>query len=172
MHLLTIPASQGRRPWKPPRELVMSIHATVLVIDDNPGDITLIKEAFRDCSVEVDLHEASNAVQGFTYLGRIKRAEVDRKPAVVILDLNMPIFSGDRVLEFIKSEPQLRDIPVVVWTSSDLPADRDLCHRLGADEFLVKPHDYAEYQKTAQGIKRRYVGCCHETDCALAPRLD
>jgi CheY-like chemotaxis protein len=122
------------------------------------GDILLLEEVFKDAAFHIELREATNAVQAFTYFVGVKRGTGPRKPAFVILDINMPIYPGFDVLQAIKEDPQLKDIPVVVFTSSTDERCRRRCLEMGADDYIAKPMELSAFREVAGRIKRKYVG--------------
>jgi len=130
----------------------------ILMIDDNNADIELVKEAVNDGAIQVEIQAAYNAVQSFTYFRKLRDDDSQPKPTLIILDLNLPIFSGEIILDYIKSEPHLQDIPIVIWTSSTFKDDPAKYKSLGANEFIVKPMNYSDYRLAVQDIKRRYIG--------------
>ncbi len=136
----------------------MSNVPVVLVVEDNVGDVLLFEEALEHARLKVELHEANNAVQAFTYLTAVKRGIVPKKPTFVLLDINMPIYRGFDVLRKVKEDPELKDIPVVVLTSASDEACRRACLEMGADDFVHKPLELAEYRETAARLARKYVG--------------
>ncbi len=132
-------------------------HPNVLIVDDNPGDILLIKEAFVGSAITPIWHEARNAEDAVTFFERLEKAGVPWKPAVVLLDMSMPIFRGIHVLDFIKSAVTWREVPVVIWTSSDVANDKESCRIFGADGYFTKPIDLDRYRETLHTIFRKYL---------------
>jgi two-component system response regulator len=125
----------------------------VLVVEDNPGDMQLIREIFGQVS-NVMWHFVMNVVQARDFLtGRPPYLHAPR-PDLIILDLNLPIFSGAALIPFVKNDPTLKDIRIVVFTSSDDDEDRRRSLRMGADEFHSKPIDLAEWGETLRKILR------------------
>lgn len=117
----------------------------VLLVEDNPGDVDLI----RMCAERfggVVVHHVPNAVQAHRFLLRQHPFEDVPVPDLVLLDLRMPVFDGTMVLESIRESLQLRNIPVVIFTSSALLSDRMRCKELGANDYVNKPADWVAWQ--------------------------
>lgn len=117
----------------------------VLLVEDNPGDVKLIQlcvERFEG----VMIHHVPNAVQAHRFLLRQHPFENAPVPDLVLLDLHMPVFDGAMVLESIRESVGLRQIPVIVFTSSMLLSDRVRCQELGASEYINKPTDWVAWQ--------------------------
>ncbi len=122
----------------------------VLLVECNPGDVDLILEALQN-----PLHQVTVASDGLEAMRLVRAAE---KPSLILLDLNLPKKDGREVLQEIKSDPELKQIPVVILSSSD--ADRDLvqAYRLHANCYLTKPVDLEEFLAVIAGISRFWLG--------------
>jgi len=116
-------------------------HACLVMIDDNPGDIELVCIAFEMREITADVRTACDGDQGIALLARLERENLI--PRLVLLDLNMPRVSGFEVLAFIRTRAALAAMPVIIFSSSNAPRDRERSLTLGATEFMVKPHDLA-----------------------------
>ncbi len=131
----------------------------VLIVDDEPGDVTLIKLALREgrflCRVDV----AVNGRQAMAMLNRTTPEYADQPtPDLVLLDLNMPQMNGKEVLEAMKSDPRLGCIPVVVLTTSDVERDIATSYCLGAAGFVTKPVDMDQMFRAIHGIEDYWFG--------------
>jgi chemotaxis family two-component system response regulator Rcp1 len=114
----------------------------VLLIDDSEGDVRLTREALRDSGLAINLSVATDGVDGLAYLRR-EGIHVDApRPALILLDLNMPRMDGRELLAFIKADSALRSIPVVILTTSDAKADVDIGYELQASCYLRKPGEW------------------------------
>jgi CheY-like chemotaxis protein len=131
--------------------------ALALIIEDNPGEIDLLREAFRDSEIPIELHVASTATEAFAYMRRIEKGEATAKPDFILLDMNLPAIRGDQVLEEVRRSAALKDTPVIVWTSGSNLADLNSCKRLGANEIHVKPLAWKDYVALIAGMGRRYA---------------
>ena len=108
---------------------------SVLLVEDDPGDVVLIEEAFEHNKVSNSLKIVGDGVEAMAYL----QDESNARPDLVLLDLNLPRKDGREVLAEIKSDPALRSIPVVVLTTSKAEEDILRSYDLGANCFISKP---------------------------------
>jgi CheY-like chemotaxis protein len=123
----------------------------ILVVEDNFGDAQLIREVFGDLP-HVQWHFVQNLIQARDFLRHLPPYHLSPRPDLILLDLKLPIFPGYTLIPQIKNDPALRDIRVVVFTSSRADRDRGLCSQFGADAYIVKPialHDWAAALKQA-----------------------
>jgi two-component system, chemotaxis family, response regulator Rcp1 len=116
----------------------------VLLADDNPSDVYLIREALREHAVDCTLHVVSD---GKDALGIISGEESSYSGSLslIILDLNLPRHDGIEILQKLRESSRLDHVPVVVLTSSDSPRDRVLANELGATRYLRKPSSLDEF---------------------------
>ncbi len=129
---------------------------TVLVVEDNPGDVNLIRECVKDF-IGVDLVHVPNSIQANRRLARKSPFEDAALPDLVLLDLRMPIFDGSIVLEVMREEPLLARTPVIVFTSSRLPQDEARCRELGATDYIWKPTDWRGWQSVISRLFRKHL---------------
>jgi len=125
------------------------IPTTVLVVEDNPTDVMLIRRAFAK-AVGNPLQIVSNGDVAVQYLageGPYRDRTEFPLPAVVLLDLKLPRRSGLEVLEWVRSQPSLRRLPIVVLTSSNQSRDINSAYDLGANSYLVKPVDFDDLKE-------------------------
>jgi CheY-like chemotaxis protein len=116
----------------------------LLLVEDNLGDVGLIREAFASCEAEIEICVARDGVDALEQLDRGAHAE---RPDLILLDLNLPRMDGRELLGRLKSDPELRAIPVVVFTSSNAPRDVAQAYALQANCYLVKPPDLAGIER-------------------------
>lgn len=128
----------------------------VLLVEDNPGDVSLVRQCLEGFD-SVDLFDVPNVVQANRYLFRKPPFEDVCLPTLVLLDLKLPIFDGTSVLQGIRETPALAHLPVIVFTSSMHPSDRQRCAQLGATDYVQKPTDWGAWQSTIRRIIRRYI---------------
>lgn len=124
----------------------------ILLVEDNPGDVLLAKEALKEAKVYNNLHVASDGEQALKYLQRQGQHEDAPRPDLIILDLNLPRRSGREVLEVIKNDAALRRIPVVVLTTSMAEDDVLRAYDLNANCYITKPIDLEELVKVVRAI--------------------
>ena len=129
----------------------------VLLVEDEPADAHLVRLAFAEGQVPVDLHHVPDGVEAFAFLYREGAYANVPRPDLILLDLNMPRMDGRQFLKKIKLDAALRSLPVVVLTTSD--AERDLLdsYQHFAAGFIVKPVDVDDFIKLASGIGDYWV---------------
>lgn len=126
----------------------------IMLIEDNPGDVDLTKAALRRCKVTNHLMVALDGETGLAMLRREGAYAETPCPDVIFLDLNLPGLSGVEVLKEIKSDPELRRIPVVIMTSSRAEADIVRTYDLHANSYVNKPLDLDEFRKVVSSIEQ------------------
>jgi CheY-like chemotaxis protein len=129
----------------------------VLLVEDDPGDVLLTKEAFADNKVKNNLNIVSDGEEAVAYLRRQEPFAEASRPDLVLLDLNLPRKDGREVLKDIKADPDLRSIPVVVLTTSE--ADEDILHSydLHANAYVTKPVDFDSFIRIVRQIDDFFV---------------
>ncbi|MCK9895767.1 response regulator [Frankia sp. AgB32] len=127
---------------------------SVLLADDDPGDVLLVEEAFLSRGFGQKLHTVGDGVQALEYL----RDPSFPLPDLIILDLNMPRLGGRGTLSAIRSDPALARIPVVILTTSDAPEDVAGSYELHANAYVCKPTDLDDFLATVQSIDDFYLG--------------
>lgn len=118
---------------------------TILIAEDDPDDQLLCKDALKQCTSNCDVLFVENGQDVMDYLrqtGQFKNRETAPRPSLVILDLNMPKKDGREALREIKSDPDLRSIPVVVLTTSTNHADITRTYDLGVNSYITKPSSF------------------------------
>lgn len=113
----------------------------ILLVEDNPGDVFLFQKALRGSAHPYRLTTVSDGGEAIAYLRRQDRYRRAVRPHVVVLDLNLPVRSGLDVLRDVKSDPVLKEIPVVVYSSSSAQDDVHRCYQLHANCYIVKRAD-------------------------------
>ncbi len=122
----------------------------IVIIDDNQLDAQLLREAFTDFGFNPAVVWAQLGLVGLDILKHVDAAD---GPLLVVLDLNMPAISGQEVLQRIRSDPRLSDVPVLVMTTSAFERDKQLCESLGVSGFIQKPHSFEEYRVVVEKIR-------------------
>jgi len=125
----------------------------VLLIEDNPGDVRLTQEAFKEGDIAVDLDVVMDGVEAIEYLFKAEKYKDKPTPDLILLDLNLPKKDGREVLEKIKSDQGLESVPVIVLTTSNAEQDIIKCYELKANCFLNKPFDFDMFFEIIQRIK-------------------
>ena len=124
----------------------------ILLVEDSPGDIRLTQEALRDAKVKNNLHVARDGVEAMAYLRQEGEQGAEPRPDLVLLDLNLPKKTGHEVLEEIKSDDDLKSIPVVILTVSEADEDIVKSYNLHANSFISKPVDLEQFIKVVNSI--------------------
>ncbi|WP_226021940.1 response regulator [Halomicrobium salinisoli] len=121
--------------------------AKILLVEDNPGDVRLIKEAFSDGHIDNQLHTVADGRQALDFIHRRGDYEDAPRPDMVLLDLRLPRVDGEDVLHEIKHHPELDDVPVIVLSGmdEDFIESRDLDHDADEDAVIEKPVDLGEF---------------------------
>jgi two-component system response regulator len=132
----------------------------VLLVEDNEDDVTLTQIAFKKGQLGGKLEVAVDGREALDFLfyqGKYKNRTPIENPAFVLLDLKLPLISGLEVLKEIRSEKRTGQIPVVILTSSIEEKDRTDSHRLGANDFIVKPTGYSHFIEIIQQVKAKWL---------------
>ncbi|MEE8413318.1 MAG: response regulator [Dehalococcoidales bacterium] len=121
--------------------MVNSRRVDILLVEDNPGDVMLITQALAETDIHPEIRHVQDGVEAMKYLHKEPPFDDALKPAIIIMDLNLPRKDGRLVLAEIKSDPALALTPVIIFSSSDSPHDISTCYDLHANCYLVKPRD-------------------------------
>ena len=125
----------------------------ILLVEDNPGDVRLTQEAFREGRITVNLDVARDGVEAIAYLRQQVPFSEAITPDLILLDLNLPKRDGREVLAEIKSDPDLKRIPVVVLTTSNAEADILKTYNLHVNCYINKPVDFDRFFEIVQKIE-------------------
>ena len=130
-----------------------STEIEILLVEDNPGDVTLTIEALKDAKVHNQLSVVQDGVEAMAFLRKEGKYASAPRPDVILLDLNMPRKSGREVLSEIKADEDLKTIPVVILTTSDADEDVVRAYKLNASCYITKPVDLDQFVKVVRAIK-------------------
>ena len=125
----------------------------LLLVEDNPGDVRLTQEALKSGQVQVNLNVARDGVEAIDFLRQRAAFEGAPKPDLILLDLNLPRKNGREVLSEIKSDPELRRIPVLIMTTSRAEQDVNRAYNLNANCYITKPMDLDEFLRIVKAIE-------------------
>ena len=128
--------------------------AQILLVEDNPGDVRLTREAFKQGRIENDLHVVSDGFEALSFLTQESEYADVPRPDLILLDLNLPGKDGEDVLKELKDDPTLRSIPVIVLTSSSAEEDIARSYELHANAYLTKPVDPDEFIETVRAFEK------------------
>ena len=129
----------------------------ILLVEDNPGDVRLTREALREGKVYNNLHWAKDGVEALEFLRREGRHADAPRPDIILLDLNLPKKDGREVLSAIKNDERFKQIPVVVLTTSEAEEDVLRSYELHANCYITKPVDLDKFIMVVQSIDRFWL---------------
>jgi CheY-like chemotaxis protein len=124
----------------------------ILLVEDDPGDVAMTREALAEHKLLVNLHVVTNGEEAVAFLRRQTPFGDAPRPALVILDLNLPRLSGQEVLAIVKSDPDLLRIPIVVLTTSTAEQDVLLSYDLHANAYVAKPVGFESFVSVVRQI--------------------
>jgi CheY-like chemotaxis protein len=125
----------------------------ILMIEDNPSDVRLTMEAFKDAKVRNRMHVAVDGEDAMVFLRREGRYSEAPKPDLILLDLNLPKKNGREVLAEIKADSELKRIPVVILTTSDDEKDIMTAYDLHVNAYVKKPVDLDQFIKIVEAVE-------------------
>ena len=134
--------------WKP---------IEILLVEDNPGDVELTREALDTAKVANNLHVVDDGADAVEFLFRRGRFADAPRPDIILLDLNLPKKDGRQVLSEIKAEPSLAQIPVVVLTTSQAEEDILRAYQLHANCYVTKPVDFNQFLHIVSTIEEFWL---------------
>ncbi len=130
--------------------------AVVLLVEDNPDDVIMIREAFEQSLTPIQLYVVSNGERAIKF---VQRTDADApRPSLILLDLNLPIRNGLEVLAELKSDTEFLSIPIVVLTTSQAPNDIQQCYSLHANAYIIKPPDFDGYADVIKQVATCFLG--------------
>ena len=130
----------------------------ILLVEDNPADMRLVREAMTECGAPAALHWVADGDAALDFLHRTGAHREAPVPDLVLLDLNLPGIGGKEVLAEIKRDPELRSIPVIVLTSSAARQDVLDTYRAHGNAYMVKPADFEDYLELVCRIQSYWLG--------------
>ena len=129
----------------------------ILLVEDNEGDIILTTESFKDMQMENNLTVVKDGEEALRYLKKQEPYADTQTPQLILLDINLPGIDGKQLLEIIKKDDELKDIPVVMLTCSEEDTDIKDCYDKQVNWYITKPIDYDKYTKVMHEIEAFYV---------------
>lgn len=122
--------------------MIMEEHFRILVVDDDVEDHFILQDYFSEAQLEHSVGFRENGLQAIHYLESV--SDDFQLPDLIILDLNMPIMNGTQTLINLKGIPRLRQIPIIIFSTSENETEKRKCLSLGAVDYMVKPHSLDE----------------------------
>jgi len=135
----------------------ISKNIEILLVEDNPADIRLAQEAFKDAKVHNILHTVGDGVEAMAFLRREGKYADASRPDLILLDLNLPKKDGREVLAEIKTDEHLKLIPVVILTVSKDEEDILKTYNLHANCYITKPIDFEQFMKVIKTIEEFWL---------------
>jgi len=133
---------------------------TILLVEDDPNDVILIERAFENAKIANPIHVVEDGEKAVSYLESFS-SQGERKgqsiPMLVLLDLKLPRKSGLEVLEWLREQPHLRRLPVVVLTSSRESSDINRAYDIGANSYLVKPGTFENLMEMVESLNMYWM---------------
>jgi CheY-like chemotaxis protein len=129
----------------------------ILLVEDNPGDVELTREALHDGKIHMNLSVVSDGVEALAFLRREGAYGDAPRPDLILLDLNLPKKDGRAVLADVKADPSLRHIPVVILTSSQAEQDIVRAYDLHANCYVTKPVDLDQFITIVRSIEQFWL---------------
>ena len=126
---------------------------SILLVEDNPGDVRLTQEAFNSIDLEVEFQVARDGREAVQYIQQHLTAEPARSPDLILLDLNLPRVDGFEVLEYLNDEIDAPPPPVLVLSSSETADDIEQSYQKGSNAYLTKPDSMREFESMVESIK-------------------
>jgi two-component system, chemotaxis family, response regulator Rcp1 len=132
-------------------------NVTILLVEDNEGDIILTTEAFKDMALANTMTVVRDGEEALRYLRKQGEYQEALTPQLILMDINLPGIDGKELLDIIKKEEELSDIPVVMLTCSANDSDINECYDKQVNWYITKPIDYDKYTKVMHEIEAFYV---------------
>nr|MDT0664600.1 response regulator [Micromonospora sp. DSM 115978] len=129
----------------------------VLLVEDDPGDVLMTREAFEDHKLRNNLNVVNDGVEALAYLRGEGEYAGAARPDLILLDLNLPRRDGRQVLEEVKADESLRRIPIVVLTTSEAEEDVLRSYDLHANAYITKPVDFEQFVSVVRHIDDFFV---------------
>ena len=126
----------------------------ILVAEDDIDDQQMLQSIFLEKDLDIPLRFVGNGLELIEYLEKVKTAEGEAFfPRFILLDLNMPKMNGQQALQTLQADANLKDIPVIVFSTTENPQEISRCYALGAKSYVVKPSSYKGLLQAADIIK-------------------
>jgi len=132
----------------------MNSPITILLAEDNPGDVFLVRRALEKHGLQdINLVVVEDGQAAFRFVEAVDADDSQDAPGLALLDLNLPRATGNRILTRIRGSRRCGDIPIIIVTSSDSPLDRAATAELGATSYFQKPGDLAGFMQLGQIVR-------------------
>ncbi len=142
-------SGRGRQPFE------------LLMVEDNPADVRLAREALREARVQINFQAVEDGVEALAFLRREGVYQTCAEPDLILLDLNLPSKSGHEFLAEMRGDQRLRRIPVIVFSSSSAEEDVAGAYQLAANCYLTKPGSFDQFLETMRKIEDFWLVTAH-----------
>ena len=132
----------------------------ILLVEDNEGDIILTLDAFEESKINTEISVARNGQEALDFLYKRATFTEAKKPDLILLDINLPIYNGHEVLKKIKENERTRHIPVAILTTSSAISDINLTYENYANCFITKPADINDFFETINALSNYWFNIC------------
>lgn len=135
----------------------------ILYVEDEENDVFLVKYGLQKASIDHPLKVLTNGQEAVDYLsgaGDFSNREEHPLPCLVLLDINLPLLSGMQVLRWVREQKAFRDLPIIMFSSSEQPRDKEQARELGATDYLLKPANPSHFVDLAHRLKARWLPGC------------
>ena len=130
----------------------------LLLVEDSPADVFLIRRAMQEEGLQFSLEVAEDGEAAIRFIAQIDEGLAPSVPHLMLIDVNVPRKSGSDVLQRVRSSPRVGNIPVVMISSSDSPAERRRASELGATAYFCKPSSLTEFMKLGKLVRELLAG--------------
>jgi len=137
--------------------IILSKPVEILLVEDNEGDVGLIEEVFEEAKIKNNLHVAEDGEEAILYLHCEGKFSGSPRPDIILLDLNLPKKDGREVLKEIKEDDNLKNIPVVILTTSNAENDILVAYDLHANAYVTKPLNFDQFIKVVGSIENFWL---------------
>lgn len=124
----------------------------ILLVEDDRVDVMTVQRVLKRRAIRIPLHVARTATDALSLLRGKGKVRLDPLPELILLDLNLPRMSGIEFLQALRADPVLRDLRVIVLTSSNEPNDRAAAFRYEVEDYIVKPHSFEQFTTAIQTV--------------------
>lgn len=128
----------------------------ILIAEDDADDRFLLQAAFEENGFKDQLHFVENGVEVLEYLNSLREKE-SKLPRFILLDLNMPKKDGREVLKELKHDPELKKIPIVIFSTTNNEQEMRRCYELGANSYITKPNSFESLLKTVAALRSYWM---------------
>lgn len=136
--------------------LLMDSLIDILIVEDNPHDVVFIKQAIHELDMPLNVMHIQNGADAIDYLDALT-SKKEPAPRLILSDIRMPKMDGYEFMQYIKAKDNLRDVPLIVVSTSEQDADIERSYRLGANSYLIKPMDVSVFIETLIRVFRYWL---------------